>query len=67
VEKKLLAGQVEVSNGAENMDDDEGKINAHGTHYLQRGNEGISSGPEVHVVLKRMHECVRILKSWNVF
>ena len=55
-----------MSNGVENMDDDEDEIDAHGTHYLQHGRERKSSDPEVGVVLKRMHECVRISKKWNL-
>jgi hypothetical protein len=68
VENPSLAAQVETSDGVENMEVDEDEVDAHGTHYLQHRKERKSSGPEVRVILKRMHECVRISKkSWNVF
>ena len=54
-----------MSDGVENVDDD--GVVAHGTHFLQHGKETMPSGPEVRVILKRMHECVRISNSWDVF
>jgi hypothetical protein len=63
--KHSLAAQVKTSDGVKNMDDDEDQIDTHGT--LQHGKERMSSGSEVRVVLKRMHGCIRISKSWNVF
>jgi hypothetical protein len=67
VEKPSLAAQVETSDGVENVEVDEDEVDAHGTHYLQHRKERKSSGPEARVILFRMHECVRILKSWDVF
>jgi hypothetical protein len=61
VENHSLTAQVETSKGVENMDDDD-EFDA---HYLQHGKERMSSGPEVRVVLKRMHECVRISRGWK--
>jgi hypothetical protein len=61
VEIHSLTAQVETSKGVENMDDED-EFDA---HYLQHGKERMSSGPEVRVVLKRMHECVRISRSWK--
>ena len=58
--------------GVEDMDDDEDEVDAPGAEDFilptteERAEEKRSGGPEVHVVQKRMRECVRILKRWKV-
>jgi ribosomal RNA methyltransferase Nop2 len=68
------AAQVEADefDGVEDMDDDEDEIDAPGAEDFilptteERAEERRSGGPEVHVVQKRMRECVRILKRWKI-
>ena len=60
MEKHPLAAQVKTSDCVENVDDDEVEVDAHGCQCL-------ASGPEAPAILFRMHERVRISKSWNVF
>ena len=54
------------------MDSDEDGDDAPGAEGFilptteERAEEKRSGGPEVHVVQKRMRECVRILKRWKV-
>jgi ribosomal RNA methyltransferase Nop2 len=68
------AAQVEADefDGVEDMDDDEDEVDAPGAEDFvlptteERAEEKRSGGPEVHVVQKRMRECVRILKRWKV-
>jgi hypothetical protein len=67
------AAQVEADefDGVEDMDDDEDEDDAPGAEGFslptieERTEEKKSGGPEVHVVQKRMRECVRILKRWK--
>ncbi|KAN0123809.1 NOL1/NOP2/sun family RNA met [Russula decolorans] len=67
------AAQVEADefDGVEDMDDDEDEVDAPGAEDFvlptteERAEEKRSGGPEVHVVQKRMRECVRILKRWK--
>jgi ribosomal RNA methyltransferase Nop2 len=73
-EELQMAAQVDADefDGVEDMDDDEEEIDAPGAEGLilptaeERAEEKRSGGPEVHVVQKRMRECVRILKRWKV-
>ncbi|KAF8503508.1 NOL1/NOP2/sun family RNA met [Russula emetica] len=68
------AAQVEADefDGVEDMDDDEDEVDAPGAEDFilptteERAEEKRSGGPDVHVVQKRMRECVRILKRWKV-
>lgn len=68
------AAQVEADefDGVEDMDDDEDEVDAPGAEDFilptteERAEEKRSGGPEVHIVQKRMRECVRILKRWKV-
>jgi hypothetical protein len=74
VEELQNAAQVEADefDGVEDMDDDEDEVDAPGAEDFilptteERAEEKRSGGPEVHVVQKRMRECVRILKRWKV-
>ncbi|KAH9966718.1 NOL1/NOP2/sun family-domain-containing protein [Russula dissimulans] len=69
-----MAAQAEADEfeGIEDMDDDEEEVDAPGAEGAilltaeERAEERKSGGPEVHVVQKRMRECVRILKRWKV-
>ena len=72
VEELQLAAQVEADDleGAEDMDADEDEIDApdSGTLLLtpeERAEEKRAGGPEVHVVQKRMRQCLGILKRWK--
>ena len=73
-EELQMAAQVDADefDGVEDMDDDEEEIDAPGAEGSilptaeERAEEKRSGGPEVHVVQKRMRECVRILKRWKV-
>ena len=71
-EELQLAAQVEADDleGAEDMDVDEDEIDApdSGTLLLtpeERAEEKRAGGPEVHVVQKRMRQCLGILKRWK--
>ena len=73
VEELQLAAQVEADDleGAEDMDVDEDEIDApdSGTLLLtpeERAEEKRAGGPEVHVVQKRMRQCLGILKRWKI-
>lgn len=74
VEELQNAAQVEADefDGVEDMDDDEDEADAPGAEDFilptaeERAEEKRSGGPEVHVVQKRMRECIRILKRWKV-
>ena len=72
VEELQLAAQVEADDleGAEDMDADEDEIDApdSGTLLLtseERAEEKRAGGPEVHIVQKRMRQCLGILKRWK--
>ncbi|KAI0281450.1 NOL1/NOP2/sun family-domain-containing protein [Russula aff. rugulosa BPL654] len=64
--------EADEFDGVEDMDDDEDEVDAPGAEDFilptteERAEEKRSGGPEVHVVQKRMRECVRILKRWKV-
>jgi 25S rRNA (cytosine2870-C5)-methyltransferase len=68
------AAQVEADEfeGVDDMDVDEEEVDAPGAEGFvlptaeEHAEEKKSGGPEVHVVQKRMRECVRILKRWKV-
>jgi ribosomal RNA methyltransferase Nop2 len=68
------AAQVEADefDGVEDMGDEEDEVDTPGAEGFglptteERAEEKRSGGPEVHVVQKRMRECVRILKRWKV-
>jgi ribosomal RNA methyltransferase Nop2 len=70
-EELQMAAQAEADE-FEDMDDDEEEVDAPGAEGLilptaeERAEEKRSGGPEVHVVQKRMRECVKILKRWKV-
>ncbi|KAF8478633.1 NOL1/NOP2/sun family RNA met [Russula ochroleuca] len=72
-EELQMAAQVDADefDGVEDMDDDEEEVDVPGTEDVilptaeERAEEKRSGGPEVHVVQKRMRECVRILKRWK--
>jgi ribosomal RNA methyltransferase Nop2 len=71
-EELQLAAQVEADDleGAEDMDADEDEVDApdSGTLLLtpeERAEEKRAGGPEVHVVQKRMRQCLGILKRWK--
>jgi hypothetical protein len=72
-EELQMAAQVDADefDGVEDMDDDEEEVDVPGTEDFilptaeERAEEKRSGGPEVHVVQKRMRECVRILKRWK--
>ncbi|KAH9997230.1 NOL1/NOP2/sun family-domain-containing protein [Russula vinacea] len=74
VEELQIAAQVDADefDGVEDMDDDDDEVDVPGTEDVilptaeERAEEKRSGGPEVHVVQKRMRECVRILKRWKV-
>ena len=73
-EELQMAAQVDADefDGVEDMDDDEEEVDAPGAEDTilptaeERTEEKKSGGPEVHVVQKRMRDCVRILKRWKV-
>jgi ribosomal RNA methyltransferase Nop2 len=73
-EELQMAAQVEADefDGVEDMDDDEVEADAPETEAVvlptaeERLAEKKSGGPDVHIVQKRMRECVRILKRWKV-
>ena len=73
-EELQMAAQVDADefDGVEDMDDDEEEVDAPGAEDAilptaeERAEEKKSGGPEVHVVQKRMRDCVRILKRWKV-
>lgn len=72
-EEFQMAAQADADefDGVEDMDDDEEEVDAPGADSLilptaeERAEEKRSGGPEVHVVQKRMRECVRVLKRWK--
>jgi ribosomal RNA methyltransferase Nop2 len=71
-EELQLAAQVEADDleGAEDMDADEDEVDApdNGAVLLtpeERAEEKRAGGPEVHVVQKRMRQCLGILKRWK--
>ncbi|SRR6266404_5300048 len=71
-EELQLAAQVEADDleGAEDMDVDEDEMDAPGHGAVlptpdERAEEKRTGGPEVHVVQKRMRQCVGILKRWK--
>ena len=71
-EELQLAAQVEADDleGAEDMDADEDEVDApdSGTLLLtpeERAEEKRAGGPDVHVVQKRMRQCLGILKRWK--
>ena len=73
-EELQMAVQADADefDGVEDMDDDEEEVDAPGAEDAilptaeERAEEKKSGGPEVHVVQKRMRDCVRILKRWRV-
>ena len=70
-----MATQVNTDEfeGIEDMDEDEEEVDEPGEEGIvlptaeERAEEKRAGGPEVHIVQKRMRECVRILKKWKVF
>jgi ribosomal RNA methyltransferase Nop2 len=74
VEELQMAAQVEADEfgDVEDIDDDEEEVDVPGAEGVilptteERAEEKRSGGPEVHIVQKRMRECVRILKRWKV-
>ena len=67
-----LAAQVEADDleGAEDMDADEDEVDVpdNGAALLtseERAEEKRAGGPEVHVVQRRMRQCIGILKRWK--
>ena len=73
-EELQIAAQAEADefDGVEDMDDDEEEVDAPEAEAVilptaeERLEEKKSGGPDVHIVQKRMRECVRILKRWKV-
>ena len=73
-EELQIAAQAEADEfaGVEDMDDDEEEVDAPEAEAVvlptaeERLEEKKSGGPDVHIVQKRMRECVRILKKWKV-
>jgi hypothetical protein len=73
LEELQLAAQVEADefDDVDGMDDDDDEVDLPGAEGVilptaeERAEEKRSGGPEVHVVQKRMRECVRILKMWK--
>lgn len=71
-EELQLAAQVEADDleGAEDMDADEDEVDAPDNGAVlptpeERAEEKKVGGPEVHVVQKRMRQCIGILKRWK--
>lgn len=71
-EELQLAAQEEADDleGAEDMDADEDEVDApvNGTVLLtpeERAEEKRAGGPDVHVVQRRMRQCIGILKRWK--
>jgi hypothetical protein len=58
--------------GIEDMDENDEEVDEPGAEDFvlptaeEREEEKKAGGPEVHVVQKRMRECVRILKRWKI-
>ena len=73
-EELQVAAQAEADefDGVEDMDDDEEEVDVPEAEAVvlptaeERLEEKKSGGPDVHIVQKRMRECVKILKRWNV-
>jgi len=73
-EELQMAAQAEADefDGIEDMDEEEVEVDAPEAEEVmlqtaeQRWEEKKSGGPDVHVVQKRMRECVRILKKWKI-
>jgi hypothetical protein len=73
-EELQMAAQAEADefDGVGDMGEDEVEVDAPEAEEVilqtaeQRWEEKKSGGPDVHVVQKRMRECVRILKKWKV-
>ena len=73
-EEVQMAAQAEADefDGVEDMDEEEMEVDAPEAEEVmlqtaeQRLEEKKSGGPDVHVVQKRMRECVRILKKWKI-
>ena len=73
-EELQMAAQAEADefDGVEDMDDDEEEVDAPEAEAVvlptaeERLEEKKTGGPDVHIVQKRMRECVRILKRWKV-
>ena len=73
-EELQVAAQAEADefDGVEDMDDDEEEVDVPEAEAVtlptaeERLEEKKSGGPDVHIVQKRMRECVRILKRWKV-
>jgi ribosomal RNA methyltransferase Nop2 len=73
-EELQMAAQAEADefDGVEDMDDDEEEVDAPEAEAFvlptaeERLEEKKSGGPDVHIVQKRMRECVRRLKRWKV-
>ncbi|KAH9043186.1 NOL1/NOP2/sun family RNA met [Lactarius pseudohatsudake] len=71
-EELQLAAQVEADDleGAEDMDADEDEVDAPDNGTIlptpeERAEEKKVGGPEVHVVQRRMRQCIGILKRWK--
>ena len=71
-EELQLAAQVEADDleGAEDMDADEDEVDTPDSGAVlltpeERAEEKRAGGPEVHVVQKRMRQCLGILKRWK--
>jgi ribosomal RNA methyltransferase Nop2 len=73
-EELQMAAQAEADEfyGLEDMDEEEMEVDTPEAEEImlqtaeQRLEEKKSGGPDVHVVQKRMRECVRILKKWKL-
>ena len=73
-EELQMAAQAEADefDGVEDMDDDEEEVDAPEAEAVvlptaeERLEEKKTGGPDVHIVQKRMRECVRRLKRWKV-
>jgi 25S rRNA (cytosine2870-C5)-methyltransferase len=73
-EELQMAAQANADEfaGIEDMDEDEEEVDEPGAEDFvlptaeEREEEKKAGGPEVHVVQKRMRECVRILKRWKI-
>jgi 25S rRNA (cytosine2870-C5)-methyltransferase len=72
--KMVAQDEADQFDGVEDMDDDEEEMDVDVPEAEaailqtaeQRLEEKKSGGPDVHVVQRRMRECVRILKRWKI-
>ncbi|KAI0006077.1 NOL1/NOP2/sun family-domain-containing protein [Russula compacta] len=74
-EELQMAARAEADEfeGVEFMDDDEDEMDAPEEEVIvlptaeERAEEKRTGGPDVHIIQKRMRECVRLLKRWKVY